>query len=77
MALTDAQLEKVMRWVARGLKASGVNPQDTGGVVKWMINNPLPSRAEIEAATDAADEADKQEYILRLEAELTKLKGGQ
>jgi len=75
MALTEEQLEKAMRYVARGMVADGVNFSDVGAVVKWMIEHPLPTRATYEAQVAADDEAEKQARIAALQSELNKLEG--
>jgi hypothetical protein len=75
MALTDVQMEKAMRYVARKMQEEKVSVQDVGGIVKWMINNPLPSKAEYQAQMDVWEEEDKAASIAKLEAQLAKLKG--
>jgi len=73
--MTDEQMEKAMRYVARAMIADHVNPNDVGSVVKWMILNPLPARATYEAEVDQQDEAEKQTRITALRDELNRLEG--
>lgn len=71
--LTDEQLEKAMRFVARQMIAATVNIHDVGEVVKWMILNPLPTKEEYEALVLQQDEAEKQLRITALQDELDRL----
>ena len=73
--LTETQLEKAMRFVARQMIAANVNINDVGEVVKWMILNPLPTKEEYEALVLQQDEAEKQLRITALQAELDRLNG--
>jgi len=75
MALTESQMEKALRYVARAMAADGVNFADVGAVVEWMINNPLPDRLTYEAQVAVDDESEKQARIAALQEELTKLEG--
>jgi hypothetical protein len=75
MALTDEQMEKAMRYVARKMQEDGINTQSIVEIVQWMINNPLPSKAEYQAQTAAWEVEDKAANIAHLEAELAKLQG--
>ena len=75
MALTEDQVQKAMAYVARKMQEDKVNPQNPGGVVRWMIENPLPSREEYQAQVAAWEEEDKAESIVKLEAQLAKLRG--
>jgi hypothetical protein len=76
MALTKLELETAMRYVARGIIADGVNINDVGSVVRWMIEHPLPAKATYEAEVATQDAAEKQSRIIALQAELDKLEGG-
>jgi len=73
MALTDEEMETAMRYVAREMINEGVQLQDVGSVVKWMINHPLPSKATYEAVVTTQDEEEKQARIASLKEELAKL----
>lgn len=73
---TDAELEKAMRWVIRGLKKAEVDPNNVQGVVTWMIENPMPDKEVWLEETEAQDETDRLAHIEALEAQLTELKGG-
>lgn len=73
---TNAELEKAMRWVIRGLKDAEVDPNNIQGVVTWMIENPMPDKEVWLAATEAQDEVERLAHIEALEAKLTELKGG-
>lgn len=75
MALTELQIEKAMSYVARKMTEEGVDIRDTGVVVKWMIENPLPSKAEYQAQLAEWEEEDKAAKIVALQAELDRLQG--
>lgn len=73
--LTDEQLEKAMRFVARQMIAAEVNLNDVSSVVKWMILNPLPTKEEYEVIVAQQDETEKQLRIAVLQEELDRLEG--
>jgi hypothetical protein len=75
MALTDAQMEKALAYVARKMQEEEVSVQDIGGIVRWMIDNPLPSKAEYQAQVAVWEEEDKAKTIAHLQAQLAKLQG--
>lgn len=72
--MTDEQLDKAVRWVARGITEAEVNPQDVGAVVRWVLRNPLPDLSVMEEEVEEQDRADKLEYIQRLEDEAKRLR---
>ena len=75
MALTELQVQKAMQYVARKMTSEGFNLTDTGVVVKWMIENPLPSKAEYQAQLATWEEEEKAARIVALQDELDKLQG--
>jgi hypothetical protein len=73
MALTEEQMQKALNYVARKMQEDNTDIDDIGGVVRWMIENPLPSKAEYQAQVTAWEEEDKEVRRAHLEAELAKL----
>ncbi len=73
---SDAELEKAMRWVIRGLKEAQIDPNNIQGVVTWMLENQLPAKDVWLAETEAKDEEERLATIEALKAEITKLEGG-
>ena len=70
MALTEDQMEMAMRYVARRMIADGVDLNNVGAVVQWMIANPLPKRAIYESEVAAQDEEERQLRIQQLREEI-------
>jgi hypothetical protein len=75
MALTEVQIGKAMDYVTRKMMIDGVNPMDSAMAIRWMIENPLPTKAEYQAQIAAWEEEEKAARIVALEAQLAKLKG--
>jgi aminopeptidase C len=75
MALTEEQIGKSMSYVARKMTLAGVDIQDTGIVVRWLIENPLPPEAEYQAQLTEWEEEEKVARIAALQEELNKLQG--
>jgi hypothetical protein len=73
MALTEEQVDKALKWVIRKAKEDGVRFQDIVSVIKWMIENPLPSKAEYLAQTATWEAEDKEVRRAHLQEELDKL----
>jgi hypothetical protein len=73
--VSDAELEKALRWVIRGLTAAEIDPNNIQAVVTWMIENPMPEKEVWLAETEEKDEQDKQAHIASLKEELAKLEG--
>lgn len=75
MALTEAQMEKALAYVFRKMQEADLNASDLSGIVRWMIENPLPTKAEYQAQLAAWEEEDKAASIAHLQAQLDKLQG--
>ena len=75
MALTEAQVDKAVAYVLRKVKEDGVKFNNIRDFVRWMIENPLPSKAEYQAQVAAWEEEVKQARIAALQTELDKLQG--
>jgi len=73
--MTEANLEKALEYVGRKMIADAVDPRDMRAVVVWMIENPLPTKAEYEAEMAQLEADDKAARIVALQAELTRLQG--
>jgi hypothetical protein len=77
MALTESQIQKAMDYVARKMIQDKINLIDVGAVIRWMIENPLPTKAEYQAQLAVWEEEDKAAKIVALQAQLDKLQGSQ
>lgn len=75
MAITNEDLKVVLVYLLRRLVAAKVDANDLREVVRYIIDNPLPDKATIEAELVTLDETDKQNQITRLRRQLTKLEG--
>ena len=75
MALTEEQLDKAVAYVLRKLEEDGVKFNNIRDFVRWMIENPLPSKAEYQAQVAAWEEEVKQARIAALQTELDRLQG--
>jgi len=73
MALTEEQMQKAMAYTARKMNADNVDIRNSVDVIRWMINNPLPSKAEYQAQVAIWEEEDKAARRAHLESELAKL----
>lgn len=74
--LSDEELEKGVRWVIRGLKEAGIDPNNVQGIVTWMLENQLPAKDVWLAETEEKDEQQRLDTIEAHRAEITKLEGG-
>ena len=75
MALTELQIEKATDYVTRKMLEDGVNVTDPGAVMRWMIVNPLPTKAEYQAQLAVWEEEEKAARIVVLQEELDRLQG--
>ena len=75
MALTELQITKAMGYVGRKMVEDGVNPMDVEAVLRWMIQNPLPTKAEYQAQMAVWEEEEKAAKIATLEKQLAALQG--
>jgi hypothetical protein len=69
--MTDEEFTKARLFIIRGAHAVGVDVADPDKVIRWLAENPLPE--DFEDLTDVQNEEEKQERIIRLRSELTKL----
>ncbi len=75
MALTEIEQERAANYLVRTMVANNVNVQDPVEIIKWVVSNPLPSKAVWEAAELSDEDEAKQRHIAALRTELTKLEG--
>jgi hypothetical protein len=75
MALTELQMQKAMDYVVKKMIEDHVDVRDIANVIRWMIDNPLPSKAEYQAQVAAWEEEAKAAKIVALQAQLDRLKG--
>jgi hypothetical protein len=71
--MTEENLQKAIGYVIMKMKEANVNPMDMGEVLRFMIENPLPTKVEYEAELAAAEAAAKAARILALQTELAQL----
>ena len=73
MALTEQEIQTAIEYIAREMKAAGLNITDVGAVVRWLVENPLPDKAVYEAELNAAMETENTERIALLTKEIQRL----
>lgn len=73
MALTAN--EATLSYTIRRMVDDGIDVTDTGAVIIWMVNNPLPDQATREAVLATKEEEDKQRQIAALKDQLATLEG--
>jgi len=72
--VTEAQIDKAVEFVGRSMLEAGVDLRDSLAVARWMVQNPLPTRAEYEAQMTIWETQDRESKITQLENELELLK---
>ena len=75
MALTEAQLDKAVEFTLRKIDEDAVKVENIRDLVRWMIENPLPTKAEYQDQIAAWEEEAKAAKIAALQAELDQLQG--
>ncbi len=75
MALTDEEREVAIRWLARKGRQQNLRFGNGVDVLNFMIDNPLPSVAQMESDLAAEEAAQTQTRITNLRAELDRLEG--
>ncbi len=75
MALTEIQVERAVNYLLRHMIEDKVDLQRLDQVLKYVVLNPLPSRATYEAEELSKEEAEKQRHIAALKDQLSKLEG--
>lgn len=73
--LTDEQLAPIYRYCATKFQEQKIDARNPMEVIKWMVENPLPTPEEVRAEHEVEDEAEKQRRIIALTEELEKLEG--
>lgn len=72
---TDEQLDAIYRYIAKRFREQKIDARDPANVIKWMLENPLPSAEEVTTEAAAEEAAEKQRRIVALTEELEKLEG--
>ena len=75
--MTEENIQRAMEYVARKMLSESIDIRDPGVVVRWMIENPLPTKAEYEAEMAVLHEEEKAARIVVLQEELNKLQGSE
>jgi hypothetical protein len=75
--MTEENIQKAMEYVARKMVAEELNITDAGVAVRWLIENPLPTRAEYEAEMAVIHAEEKAAKIVALQEELDRLQGSE
>ena len=75
MALTEAEREVAVKWLAKQGKQQKLRISDVTSIFDFMIDNQLPSQATMIAELDTEATKRDQSRIVKLRAELNKLEG--
>jgi hypothetical protein len=75
MALTEAQIDKAVEFTLRKIDEDPVEVNNIRDLVRWMIENPLPTKAEYQDQIAAWEEEAKAAKIASLQAQLDELQG--
>jgi hypothetical protein len=73
--MTEENIQKAMEYVARKMITEELDIRDSGVAVRWLIENPLPTKAEYEAEMEALHAEEKAARIVALQEELARLQG--
>ena len=72
---TDEELAPIYRYISRRFIEEKVDARNPVEVIKWMLENPLPTPESLATETAREDEEEKQRRIAVLTEELDKLEG--
>ncbi|MCW4026216.1 MAG: hypothetical protein NWE76_01870 [Candidatus Bathyarchaeota archaeon] len=73
--MTDEELEPIYRYISRKFREQQLDARNPTVVIKWMLENPLPSPEEVVEEIKQQEEAEKQRRIAVLREELERLEG--